>query len=382
MTLPKLNTRKRRMVATSIIVAVLAAFIVLSSSVEAYFELTRQGEEIATLWQLMRWPSTRWVGWVILAPFCFELGWKYRLTRERWVGPLAILFLGGATFYGLHVVYQLLTMLLPVYRMVHDTFGDALQFHLISSLHINIFFYWCLIAAAQLLHIHQDTHRKALGAARLESELAKARLDALKMQLHPHFLFNTLNGITTLMYRDVETADRMISRLSAFLRHTLDRSNDHLITLGEELDFLREYLSIEQLRFGDDLRVNFQIEDELKDMLVPSFVFQPLVENAIKHGIGPMGNKGTISISARRSSDSDSKVVLSVEDDGAGLQDLSDGAGLGLSNLHDRLDQLYGSAYTLEIMEAVPAGVEVRVILPLGGAPATRLAGQNPLLQA
>ncbi len=198
---------------------------------------------------------------------------------------------------------------------------------------------------------------------RLEAELVAARLDALKMQLHPHFLFNTLNGISTLMYRDTATADRMLTKLSTLLRTALDRSDVHELPLSEELSFLEEYLAIERLRFGDELSIQFQIEPELKNSIVPSFLFQPLVENAIKHGFEGGSRAGTITISCRQE---DNKMLVEVSDDGVGLDADKDvmTSGVGLSNLHDRLSRMYGSDFEMSLIDGDPSGLRVILSFP------------------
>lgn len=352
------------MVAVGIATLLIASLIVLGSAVQDYMDITvRRGEEVAFL-KIARWPSVWWFGWVLLTPFVFEWAWRLRLSRKDWVRSLLVLLGGCVVAFVVHVAYQIAWMYTPTFSMIHPDLADALEFHTITSLYLNIFIYWCIIGCAHALRAYQDAQRRALRAAQLESELANARLDALKMQLHPHFLFNTLHGISTLMYRDVATADRMITRLSHLLRHTLDRSDAHEIPLREEIDFLEEYLAIEQLRFGDALQVHFDIGDDLDNVLVPSFVFQPLVENAIKHGIAPHGNAGTIRLGAHLNGD---QVHLFVSDDGPGMaiNDEAMSVGVGLSNLHDRLARLYDKAYSLDLKDAQPHGLIVELSFPL-----------------
>ena len=358
----------RRMAAVGLVALLIAGLIVLGTATQTYMDLSvRRGEDVV-FWRVVRWPAIWWLGWVLLAPFVFEGAWRIHLTRQRWIGPLLLLLAGCALFFVLDVAYQVAWMYTEPFGMIHPDFADAVEHHTITSLYLNIFIYWCIVGCAHALRAYQQAQQRALRAAQLESELANARLDALKMQLHPHFLFNTLHGISTLMYRDVATADRMVNRLSQLLRHTLDRSDDHEIALGEEIGFLEEYLAIEQLRFGDQLHVHFDIEEGLDEVMVPSFVFQPLVENAIKHGIAPNGNAGTIRVGARQEGD---RLLLYVSDDGPGLHPGEEAmsVGVGLSNLHERLSGLYGKAYDLDLRDADPQGLLVHLTLPLRRSP-------------
>lgn len=358
----------RRMGAVGLVALLVAGLIVLGTATQTYMDLSmRRGEDVS-FWRVARWPAIWWLGWVLLAPFVFEGAWRIHLSRRHWRGPLLVLLAGCALFFVLDVAYQVAWMYTDTFSMIHPDLADAVQFHTITSLYLNIFIYWGIVGCAHALRAYLQAQRRALRAAQLESELANARLGALKMQLHPHFLFNTLHGISTLMYRDVATADRMITRLGQLLRHTLDRSDDHEIALSEEIEFLEEYLAIEQLRFGEQLHVHFDIEEGLDEVMVPSFVFQPLVENAIKHGIAPSGNAGTIRVGARRAGD---LLRLYVSDDGPGLppEEEATGVGVGLSNLHERLSRLYGEAYRLDLRDTDPQGLTVDLTLPLRRSP-------------
>ncbi len=187
------------------------------------------------------------------------------------------------------------------------------------------------------------------------------------MQLQPHFLFNTLHAISTLMHRDVEAADRMLARLSDLLRLTVDKIGVHEVSLKEELEFLRSYLQIEQTRFQDRLTVRFDIEPETLDARVPNLILQPLVENAIRHGVVPRTSPGRIEVTARRW---DGDLHLTVRDDGPGIPGGppgSEGAGrngLGLANVRARLTRRYGSAGRLELRNHPEGGLVVSVTFP------------------
>jgi LytS/YehU family sensor histidine kinase len=183
------------------------------------------------------------------------------------------------------------------------------------------------------------------------------------MQLHPHFLFNTLNTISVLMQEDVEAANRMLVRLSELLRLTLRNTDAHEVSLKQELEFLRGYLEIEQTRFQDRLRVRWQVAADTLDAQVPNLLLQPLVENAIRHGIAPRSTAGTIEIRAARRNGT---IELQVRDDGAGLSGelKQNNSGIGLANTQARLKQLYGDKHRFHLAPADGGGLMVTVTIP------------------
>ncbi|MFN2567209.1 MAG: sensor histidine kinase [Gemmatimonadaceae bacterium] len=196
---------------------------------------------------------------------------------------------------------------------------------------------------------------------RAESLAHQARLQALRYQLNPHFLFNTLNAISTLVVdkRNAE-AGRMIARLSDFLRMTLDRPDVEEVPLADEVDFVRRYLEIEQVRFGDRLSVRIDVDDGAWSARVPALVLQPLVENAVRHAVAPREEGGRIAIEARAA---EGRLRLAVSDDGPGLNGNGNDKGIGLANTRERLKQLYGSAHRFELVNG--RGVRVEIELPL-----------------
>jgi LytS/YehU family sensor histidine kinase len=221
--------------------------------------------------------------------------------------------------------------------------------------------YWGLVGAGHALSSYRQLGDRERRAAQLEGRLAAAQMQLLKMQLNPHFLFNTLNAISALIHRDVELADRMVARLGALLRLLLDRFGDPEVTLEEELEFLNAYLEIEQERYGERLRVREQVEVGLLRAHLPPLTLQPLVENALKHGIGPRKSAGRITVRARRER---GRLRLEVEDDGAGLAP-GHRRGVGLSNTHERLRQLYPGEYHFELRPGASGGTLAVLELPL-----------------
>ncbi len=196
--------------------------------------------------------------------------------------------------------------------------------------------YTSIIGLSYALAYYRESQERSLRAAHLETRLVEARLRTLEAELHPHFLFNTLHAISTLVHSNPDAADRMISRLSDLLRLTFDRSGEPGVSLQEELAFLQKYLEIEQTRFQDRLTVRFNIDPETLDAEVPRMILQPLVENAIKHGVSPRAGHGLIQISAERRNGS---LSIEVADNGVGL---SAGAKARL-NERRRIEQHPGS---------------------------------------
>jgi two-component sensor histidine kinase len=227
----------------------------------------------------------------------------------------------------------------------------------------NLIMYWVVVLA----HLGWTSYERSRGCelkeAELHRQLVEARLDALRMQINPHFLFNTLHTISALLHEDPEAADRVVARLSELLRSSLDQSKAQEVPLREELAFLDRYLEIEQTRFGERLKVERIIEPGLQEALVPCLILQPLVENAIRHGIEQREETGRLAISARR----DNGVLeLSVSDNGSGLPEDADAPreGIGLSNTRSRLHHLYGDNQQLELKRAPGGGLEVRITIP------------------
>ena len=242
---------------------------------------------------------------------------------------------------------------------------------------IDILFYAMLVSAAQAVlwsRRAQERERRALAA---EARFAEARLAALRMQINPHFLFNALNGIATLIHLDPRAADTMLGHLGELLRASLDDANAGEVPLRRELEFVRRYLAIEQTRFGDRLRIEERISADTLDALVPAFILQPLVENAIKHGISTVRGPGMVTLVSRREGDS---LCLEVLDTGPGpgATDTSKtGTGIGLANTRARLAQLYPGRHELVLRPRDDGGCLARIALPFGAVPAKSTDGRS-----
>jgi LytS/YehU family sensor histidine kinase len=223
--------------------------------------------------------------------------------------------------------------------------------------------YWAIVGLSHALGYYRESQVRLLRASQLETRLVEAQLQSLQRQLQPHFLFNTLNTISALMHRDVEAADAMIARLSDLLRLSLETVGIQEVDLKQELDFLSKYLEIEQTRFRDRLTVVFDIQPDTFDALVPNLILQPMVENAIKHGIGPRAGPGLVQISTKKRDDG---TWIEVRDNGIGLSRHARARftnGVGLSNTRARLECLYGSQHRLDFAEG-NGGLSVQMLIP------------------
>jgi len=212
------------------------------------------------------------------------------------------------------------------------------------------------------LEWYRTARQAEVRASTLAAQLSSAQLDALRSQLDPHFLFNTLNGISALMHRDVQAADTMLTRLSDMLRATLESSSAQEVALRTELETTRLYLDIMDARFGDRLSWSFDVGEPLLDERVPSFLLQPLVENVVRHGVHESSRRTTIRVGAEASGDA---LVLRIADDGRGLPaDAEVTEGIGLRNTRRRLAELYGAAGRLDVTNRDGGGTEVVVTIP------------------
>jgi two-component system LytT family sensor kinase len=222
--------------------------------------------------------------------------------------------------------------------------------------------YWAILGVSYALDYHASLKERELQASRLESELHRAQLEALRRQLHPHFLFNTLNSISVLMQKgETETASRMLGDLSTLLRHVLSAGEVQEVTLEEEVEFVKRYAEIEKTRFGDRLRVSIDIDPSAHGVTVPSFILQSLVENAILHGIAGKVDGGSVEITAHCRN---GRLNLQVRDNGVGIRRVEDTDGIGIGNARERLRHLYRTDFRLEISDAPGGGVLAELDIP------------------
>jgi LytS/YehU family sensor histidine kinase len=242
------------------------------------------------------------------------------------------------------------------------TFGEFLHVWFTAYTLRYVLFYWAMIGVSHAVDYYGKYRDGQLRAAQLESGLARARLQLLKTQLQPHFLFNTLNAISALVHVDVESADRTLARLGDLLRLALEDFAVQEAPLARELEIARSYLEIEQARLGPRLSIEWDIAPDTSDALVPTFLLQPLIENAIHHGIAPRIGPGCVMIRVRRLG---SELHLEVRDDGLGLSSAGQtGTGVGLANTRARLLHLYGTSQRLEVSNNPQGGCVAKIVLP------------------
>jgi LytS/YehU family sensor histidine kinase len=225
----------------------------------------------------------------------------------------------------------------------------------------EITMYWALIGLAHAITFRAEAQERALRAAQLEGRLAHAQLQALQRQLQPHFLFNSLHTIAALVHRDVNAADAMIERLGDLLRMTLNAGDEAEVSLGRELEHVGHYVAIEQANMGQRLVVSVDAEPGTLSAAVPALLLQPLVENAVRHGLAPRADGGHVRITAWRI---DGTLAITVQDDGLGIQEGVKTAGIGLENTRQRLRQLYGDRHSFVIESPPDGGVAISIRLP------------------
>ncbi|MGH7460519.1 MAG: sensor histidine kinase [Longimicrobiales bacterium] len=318
--------------------------------------------------------SSTMPSWYVLAILLYPTLWlarHFRLDGDGWRRALPVHLAASVAFTALHLALSSLFsdyILMPGPPRMEFLPNIARLFT--TYFVIDTLFYWALIGGyyafdygRRLRERERTTFELGLKASRLETSLSRANLEALRMQLNPHFLFNTLNTISVLaMKGERQRVVRMINRLSDLLRLSLENSRQTM-TLGEEVDFLQRYLEIEQVRFRERLTVRVDVPEELLDAEVPSLVLQPIVENAVVHGVSRQLEGGSIDITARKEGD---RLSLTVNDSGPGFGDVDgrSGTGVGLSNTAARLEQLYGADHEFRRENHPGGGALVKILIP------------------
>ena len=304
-----------------------------------------------------------WYTCALFTPVLFWAARRFPLERESWrrhaVAHLVVLVVCSIAKLALFHGYRVL--LLP--GEVSRGLGMSLALGTISE----VMAFWAALGVVLAIEYYRRLREREAHAARLETQLAEARLSALTSQLQPHFLFNALHGVSALMHRDVESADTMLTRLADLLRRTLAAEGRHEVSLDEEIDLIRCYADVMQYRFGDRMTLTIDIPDGLRRTMVPRLILQPLVENALEHGLARRAGAGRVEVSANRDGD---VVRLRVRDDGPGLDAAAaPREGIGLSNTRRRLEELYGDRGAVRLAHPEAGGFEVELVIPFRLSP-------------
>jgi len=338
-------------------------------STQLYINILYHGRSQPFSLILIPWLTCGYL-WAALTPVALWLARRFPLEKELMARRVALHLLFAVLISLLQLVaYNFVFQTLV--RRSSDSFFPLGPFQdvLVGQFHFNLLLYCVVVGLYQTFDYYrrfrereQRAAQLELEAAQLETQLTRAQLDALKMQLHPHFLFNTLNTISVLMEEDVAAANEMLLRLSELLRAALKNNEAHEVTLEEELQFLEKYLQIEQARFQDRLKVRIDPAPETLTAYLPNLILQPLVENAIRHAVAARTTETLIEI---RSHKRDGHLHLSVSDNGEGMVDQSTPTnGIGLRNTRARLEKLYGPNQDFKLKTTAGGGVHISIIIP------------------
>lgn len=313
---------------------------------------------------ILAYDLTKYWLYAVLTPYVFWLASRFSFSRKLTVRAALVFAAGFVVFQGIYVGLRMI-FYPPIYSLSappQRTLQAAYDLSL-STLFVQGWMYGSILAAALILQYVREVRLRELRESQLKTQVAEYELQILKLQLHPHFLFNTLNGISTLMATDTQTAQEMMVRLSDLLRMALSHSSAREVSLREEVEFIESYLELEQMRFGARLRVRMDIAAETLDARLPNMVLQPLVENAVRHGIAKRREGGEILVESSRRN---GNLRVSIANDGPPIESnmpFPSGSGVGLGNTRSRLLQLYPSS-TLQVANRPQGGVQVCLEIP------------------
>ena len=378
---------KPRLARALLVVAVFAGIATITATMH-YLADTGQAPPPASAkpLDLVFWSAFRYyLAWAICTPAVFWLARKVPVIRRQWFWPAVFhLLVPAVAALPFHLFRVLLNSALmlepPPLARVLAAWPDLYPLASLAVLPI----YWFLLAAGSALQVQRDAEAQRVQATHLQRSLADAQLDGLRMKLQPHFLFNTLNAIGALAGQDdTDGVVQMVDHLGTLLRLSMETGGRQLVALDEDMRVLDAYLAIEEVRHRDRLAVVRRIEPGAGQAMVPSLILQPLVENALAHGLGGRIDASIVEITARRDG---RRLELSVRDDGPGLPrgwTLARGAGRGLTNVLDRLRALYGEHASLEVVPGPGTGTVSRLLLPLeqSAAPVASAQGPGPFVQ-
>lgn len=359
------------------VIAAAAVAFGLLATLQGYYQAVLRGGE-GDLWRAIRVWMPDYLLWALSVPLVLRLGRRWPLASDRWAGNLLRHVGVGVvlTLVELQLSVQIVGRIVeglppPGYGGYWEWYQSVVTFYGAWGL----LFYFLILAGCQAYDIYLRFRERELEAARLdartsrlEARLTEARLAALTARLQPHFLFNTLNAMSELVHADPDAAERMIVRLGDLLRMVIQRGEEHWSSLAEEMELTRAYLALERARYGERLRTAEDVDDEVRGARLPSLTLQPLVENAVRHGIAPLNRPGRVEVRARPR---DGRLRIEVRDDGTGPEeDRIEGIGLGTTRR--RLRELYGEDFRLELRGREGGGALTVLELPLERAEGAR----------
>jgi two-component system LytT family sensor kinase len=346
----------------------IATFLGAFSASQQYVAFNLQGEAMPILGAII-WALPFWYMWALFAPFVVWMARRVPLVRTHWASKLMGHLVIASILSLLHsaVIVSIQVGLQPAAsgEAFQQPFWKLLVSFAAYELSSNLLAYGAIVGITYAIDFYRRFKERELAATQLEAQLSQAQMTALRMQLNPHFLFNTMNTIAMLVRKqERDEAVRTLAGLSDLLRYVLEDSRTHEVPLRQELEFVERYLAIEQIRFADRLRVSIVAQPDTLDAHVPNLILQPIVENAIMHGVAARRSASMVEVKAERRDD---LLVLTVGDDGPGLKgrkqdEVSEGVGLG--NSRARLAQLYGEHQSLELFDARSQGAVARITLP------------------
>jgi two-component sensor histidine kinase len=315
-------------------------------------------------------------------PLVYLVAIRFPLPSDHWRRNVGTHLLAVCAISTLHtsliVIFRLL--IFPLFGFRHVSYGYIPIRYPMEFAHLFIY-YWVAVACIYLFHEIRFAREGEIRQAKLEAGLAEAQLQNLRLQIEPHFLFNALNAISAAIYENPRAADEMVGRLSELLRQLLKSERSQRVTLRREIELLQLYLRVMETRYEHRLRVSIDIENSSADALVPQLILQPLVENAIRHGMDPVSFKADVSITARQVA---GDLVLTVRDHGSGFDPTNPPReGIGLRNTKERLERLYGNRQSFRLENVSKgSGAFVEIHLPLECSPDLSILPASAVLQA
>jgi two-component system, LytTR family, sensor kinase len=330
---------------------------------QTYWAERYSGDVSASWVAAFYWNLVEFYLWAFFSPFVFWLCRKFHHESGGWSRTVTLHLIAGVLLSLIHCLFD--TIGHCVWQAIHHEpflFWPAYYGTVVYRLQIDVFLYSVLVGFWHAFEYHRKFQERRLKTVELEANLAHAQLLALKMQIQPHFLFNTLQAIAELVHVDIDAAEEVTLKLSELLRRTLKSGAAQVISIEEEVEFLKIYLAIEQVRLKERLDVDLKIDPSTLTAAIPPLLLQPLVENAVRHGIAPIPGKGTVSIHSYRRNDT---LILEIYDTGPGFSggsSANSNGGIGLKNVRNRLTTLYGSDHHFELINQ--NGLTVRISLP------------------